>query len=191
MVETVIQWDRQLFKWVNQSLYSDAMDVLMHYLSERLIWLPLYLALIIYLFYVFRAKAWWVLLALAMLVTSTDMVSSHVIKKSVQRYRPCQEKASLGFVVHQYPGDGCSEYGFVSSHASNSFGLAVFFGLLFYDKNKWWLWGSLLWASLIGFSRIYLGVHYPLDVIGGALLGAGFGYIWWRFLGVKLKNIEA
>jgi undecaprenyl-diphosphatase len=190
MIETVIQWDRNLFRIINQNLYSDAMDFIMKYLSERWFWLPLYLLLIIYIVYAFRIKALWIIGAALLLVASSDAISSQVIKKSVQRYRPCREEVDLGFDVRLLPGAGCSEYGFVSSHAANSFGLVVFFGLLFYKQNKWWLWGGLIWASVISFSRIYLGQHYPLDIIGGALLGGALAFFWHKVLIMILKHKE-
>ncbi|MCX6181096.1 MAG: phosphatase PAP2 family protein [Bacteroidetes bacterium] len=183
-METIIQWDKELFRFINQDLYSDAMDFLMRCASGGLFWLPLYISIVIYLVYLFRVKSLWVLLAVALLVASTDQISSQVLKKSVQRYRPCRPEAQLGFDVRLQPGAGCSEYGFVSSHASNVFGLATFFGLLFYQRSKWWLGVGLIWASVIGFSRIYLGQHYPTDVIGGAVLGILLGLIWYKFLGL-------
>jgi len=191
MIETIIQWDRSLFRFINQNFYSDGMDFIMYYASARWFWFPVYLLLLVYIVYLFRIKSLWIVLFTVLLVASTDVISSQVIKKNVQRYRPCREEVDLGFKVRLLSeDDSCSTYGFVSSHASNSFGLAVFFGLLFYSKNKWWLWGGLLWASLIGFSRIYLGKHYPLDILGGAILGSTLAFLWNKVLVVILKNKE-
>lgn len=182
MMETLIQWDKSLFRFINQSLYSDAMDTIMHYISERWFWFPVYLLLIIYLVYLFRRRALWIIAATLLLIASSDLISAKVVKPLVQRHRPCRAEANLGFSVRILPGAGCSEYGFVSSHASNSFGMVVFFGLLFYKRNKWWMWGGLVWASVIGFSRIYLGQHYPSDIVGGAILGALLALMWHKLL---------
>lgn len=189
-METIIQWDRDLFRFINQDFHSEAMDFLMYYISERWFWFPVYILVAIYLVYLYRGKALWIILAITLLIASTDIISSQVMKKLVQRHRPCREEVDLGFSVKLLPGAGCSEYGFVSSHATNTYGMAVFFGLLFYDKNKWWLWGGLLWASVIGFSRIYLGQHYPLDIVGGAILGVALAFLWNKILMMTLKHKE-
>ena len=117
------------------------------------------------------------------LITLSDSVAARVIKESVQRLRPTHNPAieSLVHIVNDYRG---GSYGFVSNHASNTFALAVFLSLLF--RNRYFSIGILIWAAVVSYSRIYLGVHYPGDIIGGALLGVGWAYgVYWclqRFL---------
>ena len=171
MIETIVQWDKDLFNFFNHCCYNGPMDFLMYWATNKWTWIPLYLALLIFIAFQFKKKTWWILLAAGLMVASTDIISTRVLKNNVKRLRPCQEAANLSFDVRTLPDVACSKYGFVSSHAANTFGLALFVGLLFYKKNKKFLYIGLMWASVVSFSRIYLGVHYPLDVVGGAILG--------------------
>lgn len=178
MIETIIQWDKDLFNFFNHCCYNGPMDFFMYWCSDKWIWVPLYLALLIYLYSKFKLKVLWILLLVGLMVASTDLISTRILKYNVERLRPCQEAANLTFDVRTLPDVTCSKYGFVSSHAANTFGLAIFIGLLFYRKNKRFLWFGLVWASVVSFSRIYLGVHYPLDIVGGALVGLFCALLW-------------
>ena len=98
--------------------------------------------------------------------------SANIFKDSFQRLRPCYDELVKDSV--RLVKDGCGgKYGFFSAHASNSFSLAVFFGLLFKDFSKYPIYFTLIFASLISYSRVYLGVHYPLDILFGSLFGMG------------------
>lgn len=122
------------------------------------------------------------------MVIATDQVSG-LIKDSVQRLRPCHNE-SIKSMIHMVHGCG-GKYGFVSSHAANSFGVAMFFTLFFKHKYAGLL--LMLWALVVSYSRIYLGVHYPGDVTGGALLGLILGIAFFRldkFLLLKIYNKE-
>jgi undecaprenyl-diphosphatase len=178
MIETIVQWDKDLFNFFNHCCYNGPMDFLMYWATNKWTWVPLYAAVLVFIYTKFKKKTLWIVLAVALMVASTDMISTRVFKNNVKRLRPCQEAANLSFDVRTLPEVNCSKYGFVSSHAANSFGLAVFVGLLFYNRNRKFLWIGLAWASFVSFSRLYLGVHYPLDLLGGALLGAGCALLW-------------
>ena len=182
MMETIVQWDKDLFNFFNHCCYSGPMDTFMLWVSNKWIWIPLYATLLLFIYLHFKKNILWILLAVALMVASTDLISTRVFKYNVERWRPCRPEANLDFAVRTLPDVNCSKYGFVSSHAANTFGLAVFVGLLFFNKKKWVLFSLLFWAALVSFSRIYLGVHYPLDIVGGAIVGMACAAFWlWLF----------
>jgi undecaprenyl-diphosphatase len=164
--------DRQLFLFLN-SINSPFFDVLMHAISGKLIWAPLYAAILVYLAITYKRKFFVIVLMIILAVTLADQISVQVFKNNFQRMRPCHEPALQG-LVHLFNGECGGGYSFVSSHATNSFNVALL-SLLFIRK-RWYTISIIVWASVIGYSRIYLGVHYPADVICGSLLGALIGW---------------
>jgi len=164
--------DQQLFLFLN-SFNSPFWDQVMHAISGRIIWVPLYLAVLIYLGLKFKRKFFVVLLFIILAATMADQLSV-LIKNLVQRPRPCHEPALDG-LVHMFNNECGGQYSFVSSHATNSFNVALL-SLLFIRK-RWFTISIILWATIIGYSRIYLGVHYPADVICGSILGASVGWL--------------
>jgi undecaprenyl-diphosphatase len=157
----------------------------MHAISGRLIWVPLYLAILIYLGFKYKRKFLVILIFITLAATLADQ-SSVLIKNIVLRLRPCHEPSLMG-IVHLVNSECGGVYGFVSSHATNSFDVA-FLSLLFI-KKRWYTISIILWAGIIGFSRIYLGVHYPGDVICGSLLGALIGWSLYRLYIITDKMI--
>jgi undecaprenyl-diphosphatase len=145
----------------------------MHAISGRVIWAPLYLAILIFLGMKYKRKFLIILLFLILAVTLADQLSVQLFKNLVQRLRPCHEP-SLEGLIHLVNGECGGMFGFVSSHAANSFNVALL--SLLFIKKRWYTISIILWALVIGYSRIYLGVHYPGDVICGSLLGALIGW---------------
>lgn len=176
MLDLIKHIDRELFLIINGH-YSKTFDFLMSHVSGKFTWIPVYLFLLISVYQKFRLKKTLIVVGLVItLIFICDRTSVVLFKDVVQRYRPCHnlEIKNAIHLVNNYCG---GQFGFVSSHAANMFGLATFFSLLFCKKIDWKFYLFMIWATLIGYSRIYLGVHYPLDVIGGAALGTLTGGI--------------
>lgn len=177
-------WDESLFKLINSS-HSQALDYFMQFLSNKFVWIPLYVFLIWQL-YIHRQKSIKAaVFYLILTVIWADQISSTLLKPLVKRLRPSHVPEFQSW-IHLPDGPG-GVYGFCSSHAANAFAVAVGFYLL--TRNKSMGISLLSWAILISFSRIYLGVHYPLDVITGAFVGTSGALILKYFVYDKLvKN---
>lgn len=164
--------DRNIFLFIN-SHNSSFLDSVMWIISMKAAWIPLYLLMLYLLVRQYGRRVWIIILFVTLLIVVTDQGAS-VIKNLTQRLRPCHEPTLAG-MVHIVRGYCPGMYGFVSGHASNSFGLAAFTSILI--RKKWYTWVIFVCAVLISYSRVYLGVHYPGDVLAGSLLGliAGAG----------------
>lgn len=167
--------DQQLFLLLN-GLHGPFMDNVMWYISGKVIWIPLYLVIV---WYLIKERKWntiFTLIFVAVMITISDQVCN-VIKDSVMRFRPSHEPALSGLVHLVEDNHGNlyrgGKFGFVSSHAANSFALAIFVTLFF--RVRWVCIVMFIWAAIVSYSRIYLGVHYPGDIIGGALVGLASG----------------
>ncbi|MBN2481561.1 MAG: phosphatase PAP2 family protein [Bacteroidales bacterium] len=177
MIEFLHNIDSELLLWLN-SRHSYFFDRVMFFISGHWEWVPLYAVLFGFMIWKYRWKSLWILLAVAIMITVSDQLTN-VLKSAVKRPRPCKDPVigQMVLLVNDY----CSGmYGFVSAHASNTFALATFISLLF--RNKWVAAGMLCWSSVVSYSRIYLGVHYPGDIICGAILGAVLAWMTYRIL---------
>lgn len=170
------QLDKQLFLLIN-SANSPFWDKLMYAISGKMIWIPLYLGILVYIWFRNKKKFPIIVLFIALAAVFADQSSVHFFKNVFHRLRPCHDPELSG-LVHIVNGECGGLYGFVSSHASNSFNVALV--SLMFIKKKWFTFGILCWAAVIGYSRIYLGVHFPGDVICGALLGSFTGWFFYR-----------
>lgn len=174
--------DRYLFLLINQN-YHPALDVCMFYISKNNFWIPLYLLLAYLIYKKDRALLLSVLISTALLILASDQLSV-LCKNIVQRYRPCHNE-ELKNIVHLVKGHCGGQFGFVSSHAANTFALAVFIGG---KLSRKWTITLIMWSLLVGYSRVYLGAHYPSDIIGGYILGVGLAILIDKFVFKRLLN---
>jgi undecaprenyl-diphosphatase len=178
------QLDQQVFLFLN-SLNSPFWDKVMSTISLVVVWVPLYLAIILYLGFRYKKKLLVIFLFIILAVSFTDQTAL-LIKNTVERLRPCHEP-SLEGLVHLVKGRCGGKFGFVSSHAANSFNVALL--SLMFIRRRWYSISIIIWATLIGYSRIYLGVHYPGDVLCGSILGAFTGWGVYMLFYLTDKNI--
>ena len=187
MIEEILKLDTELFLFLN-SLGSPIFDNIWIYLSYKEANILFYSILLIFYSYYKSFKlseVLYLLLIVAIMITITDQ-TANLFKDSFQRLRPCYDEVIKDSV--RIVKEGCGgKYGFFSAHASNSFSLAIFFGLLFRDKYKNIISFTVLYASLISYSRIYLGVHFPLDLLCGSLFGIIIGFIIFIFYDKQLN----
>lgn len=183
----IFDMDAAWFRQVNQGLSHPALDVVLPYFRNKYFWAWLYAALI-YLA-IRKDRKWWLMIVLAVLVIfMCDGFSAGIIKPYVMRIRPCNDpnmQEGLNLLVPCGSG-----YSFVSAHAANHFGLAMWFGGYF---SRWYpkvrVYGLFVfWAFLIAFSQVYVGVHYPFDVIFGALIGILVGSWIWKIFKPLFKD---
>ncbi len=189
VLENIDTWTLLLIN----SAHHPFFDTLMWWISDKYVWIPMYLFLIFKMYQKFKFDIWKIIIVIAVTITLSDGISSGIIKKQVKRYRPShhiQLKDSLH--LHKY-SDGTfyagGKYGFVSSHAANSIAIAFLTWLLLGKFSKRYIY-LILWALVVSYSRIYLGVHYPSDIIGGLIVGllsASFSY-WFGVKFLKIPN---
>lgn len=174
MLDFLLNIDKQLLLFLN-SLQTPFLNIFMWQFSKILIWTPLFLFLLWKLWKAYKYNIFYALIALVVLVFITDQFCNGA-KFFFQRLRPTHspEIGELVKIVNNYRG---GYYGFYSGHAANSFAVATFlYSILFLDK-KWIRWLPIVFAVLTSYSRIYLGVHYPGDIIVGAAIGTLTGFI--------------
>lgn len=164
------QWDQWLFIKLNSGLVNPFFDSLMPFLRNSPNWAPLYIFLVVFVLINFKSKgAWWILFFLAT-VAITDMTGTYIFKHNFERLRPCRDP-DFYFHVRLLVNQCSGGYSFTSNHAANHFGMAAFFFITFYPVIKKWAWIALLWAGLISYAQVYVGVHYPADILAGTMVG--------------------
>jgi len=190
MLEFLNHIDTQVFLFLN-GLNSPFFDQVMFYISYKFSWIPLYVFLTVLIFKKYGFRGFWVMLFAVLLVTLSDQISDFM-KDNLFRPRPCHEPDLRG-MVHIVRGHCGGQFGFVSSHAANSFALATF--IIYFLKNPYRFVVPLMlsFAILKAYSRVYLGVHYPGDIIFGALLGILIGWFvvfLWKMFSARFLRPE-
>lgn len=185
MFEFLKEIDFKLFLFFNGH-HNTFFDAIMYAISGKAIWLPLYIGILAGIIYRFKKQSWIILLSVVLLIVLSDQLSVQLFKNVFQRLRPCHNPI-LANLVHLVNGECGGKYGFVSSHAANTFALAIFTLMLF--RNRAYTISILFWAAVVSFSRIYLGVHFPADVTVGALLGIAIGFGVYYLQGAIRKGV--
>lgn len=171
-IEMVKKLDKILLLLINHDSLHRYLDTVMILIRNPFTWIPLYTFFIAYFFMKMRKEAWLLILFTLINVAITDSLSN-LLKNIFQRLRPCYD-SEIGSMVRSLVGCG-GEYSFPSSHAANHFGMAAFWFVVIYKLTgqKWkWLW---IWAALICYAQMYVGKHFPTDILAGALLGVIVG----------------
>lgn len=186
-MEEIVLLDEFVFRLINVEWQNSLFDALLPFWRNKVNWIPLYSVMTALLFYKLKVKGVYIILALAVTIGITDTVSSQVIKKTVKRERPCRALESSELRIMVPCGGG---YSFTSSHSVNHFAVAVFLIMTSFGVFGKYRFLLLPWALLVAYAQVYVGVHYPLDVICGALLGSLIAYFTGRLTlrGLKLKS---
>lgn len=168
--------DQYLFLKVNNDWTSSFPDAVFPWWRDSNTWLPLYLFLFLFAILNFGWRIWPWIVAFIITVTLTDQISSGILKNWINRPRPCNDKDLIDHVrllLSYCPGNGS----FTSSHATNHFGMACFLYFTLRPYIKKWGYLFFFWAATISYGQVYVGIHYPFDVICGAILGCAIGYM--------------
>jgi undecaprenyl-diphosphatase len=185
-MDTILELDKDLLIWIN-SFHADWLDPIMLVITKTFFWTPLYLFFIFLIFKKLGKDAWFGLAGAALTILLADGISAQIMKPFFERLRPSQDPnmQNLLHLVTNSKGEiyRGGMYGFASSHAANTFGTATFMWLLFRDKTKW-IGLAFIWAASMTYTRLYLGVHFPGDILVGGMVGvlsgiAGYKlYVW-------------
>lgn len=186
LLETIINLDISLFNLINQDLSNSFFDAVMPILRNKYTWLPFYIFIVGFAGINLKWKGAWLIFCLIVAVGVGDTLSSKLIKKSVKRLRPCKTEQLVDDVqVRVHCGSG---YSFTSSHATNHFAVAVFLVFALGQIIPKCKWPLLIWAAAISFAQVYVGVHYPFDVLAGAILGSLIGFAFGKYYLLKAKQ---
>ena len=187
-MEQIIEWDKELYLFLN-NLGSPSWDPFWMLITYKWSWIPFYAFLLYLIFRKFGTRGTLITaVVIALLITASDQLAN-VFKHGFERPRPCRQEGVMEYA--RFIAERCGRFGYFSAHAASSTGLAVFVGLLLKKNYPKLPYLMLIWAAVVSYSRIYVGVHYPLDVITGMLIGALLGYLFYSlhsFLAEKFNR---
>nr|WP_321354536.1 phosphatase PAP2 family protein [uncultured Draconibacterium sp.] len=176
LLQRILELDKDVFLFFN-GFHNDFWDTIIIMITRQETWIPFFASILFFIIKNYRIKTLLIAIALAILIVATDQFSN-VIKDSVQRLRPTHDPA-ISHLVHIFFGKG-GQFGFVSAHAANSVAILVLTSRIFKSRSYYFL--TLTWVLVFCYSRIYVGVHYPLDLICGGLIGWGVGWGLYKLL---------
>lgn len=180
ILPTIIDWDKWLLAKINGEWTNSFLDMVYPYWRGRSTWIPLYIIIVGFIFWKYKKMGIQIMAAVAITIAVANILSSELIKKTVQRTRPCNETT---IQVRAIPNMNCSPgFSFTSSHATNHF--AMSWALIFFVPafgRGWWRAILLFWAASIAYGQAYVAVHYPVDILCGAMLGTLTAYLSYRF----------
>ncbi len=184
-MEELLHLDHQVFLYLN-NLGNTSWDGFWNFVTNKWSSVPFY-GFLVYL--LFRWVGWKtavsVLVLVAVMITATDQLAN-LFKDGFQRLRPCRQEGVMEYT--RFVAVRCGLYGYFSAHAASSTALVVFLGNIFKSRNSLIVWVLILWGLMVSYSRIYVGVHYPSDVISGMLIGGGIGYMLFRVQKLGLEH---
>jgi membrane-associated phospholipid phosphatase len=185
MLDKLLQIDKEWFLAINNGMANDFFDALMPVLRNQYTWVPLYILIAGWFLYRYKIQGFWFIAFTLITFALSDQLSASLIKPFIERLRPCREPFLIDQVrILVHCGSGHS---FPSTHATNHFAFAIIVGLCLYKDNKWPIYALLAAAVLVSFAQVYVGVHYPIDVISGAILGTIIASVVW-LIGSKIKK---
>lgn len=174
MIESIQQFDVELFLKIHRGLSNGFFDWLMPLMRNRYFWSPLYLFIIVFCIKQYKKQGFYIIGMILFTFAMGDMITTRLIKPFVGRARPCNDLNLADEIIRRVPCGGGQS--FPSAHATNHFAIAVFLIFVFYSRWKPILPLGIFWAAIISFAQVYVGVHYPVDVTTGALLGTMIGF---------------
>ena len=188
MIDQILQWDTEVFMFLN-GLGTSSWDAFWLTYTSKFTWIPFYALLLYLIFRQMPIKAFiTTLVAVALMILAADQ-TSNLFKNGFHRLRPCHlaELMDTMRLVKSYCG---GQYGFYSAHASNTMAVTFFIGLTLKKRYKYLLYIMIVWAILMSYSRIYIGVHYPLDVLVGMFFGVITGTLFYKLNGYVINKFN-
>lgn len=171
----LLDFDTNLFYWINSGWSNPLFDIIMPFLRNKYVWIPFYIFIASFFLFNFGKKGYFLVLFMVLTASTSDMVSNHLFKKQCKRIRPCNTELSVPIIQRVPCGSG---YSFTSNHAANHFAIATFLALILGLKNRKIVVSLFIWALSISLAQVYVGLHYPFDILGGAMIGILTGLLY-------------
>jgi membrane-associated phospholipid phosphatase len=180
---SLLDYDFILFSKIHTEWHNSIADTIIPFIRNQYFWAPLYIFILAFMYFNYGIKGLRWCLFFFITFAIADFVSASILKPYFARVRPCNDANWFGYIRPLVPLS--RGYSFPSSHASNHFGLSVFIITTLSRYYKYIIPASLLWAGSIAYAQVYVGVHYPLDVLAGALLGTWVGYLCGNYFNLR------